>query len=488
MSDTPPLFGQLLVGMGLASEQQLAEALALQALTGQRVGESLVSLGYVTPEALREALLQALGIAEPEGLERPRIGDLLVRLKHVTVAARDEALTRQRQDGRRLGEILVELGHCSFREVYEALSLQQPRTAHRVSEPAPPPPDGKRRILVVDDSPLACALIKRGLSELGYDVHTFEDPFLALEQVAYLSPDLVVTDLNMPGLDGTELCRRLKESPTRVPPVIILTAGDEERQRVLGLKAGADDCVQKAASTEELAARIESILRRTQETERMRQLFARYTSDAVVDEALRAGGLVLTGEKREVTVLFADLRNFTAISETLPPEDVVSILNDVLALLSDAVMTCMGTLDKFLGDGVMAVFGAPVRRPDDALRAVQAGQMMMTGLERLRERAYATLQPSPRTATLAALQLGVGINSGMVVAGNLGSALRTEYTVIGDPVNVASRLCALAGPGEILVGHRTRELAATSAKFQPLNPVVLKGKSRPVPLFRALWS
>jgi adenylate cyclase len=312
-------------------------------------------------------------------------------------------------------------------------------------------------VVVVDDSPIACGVIEEGLTSRGYEVFCFQNPVEALEQIFKLKPSLVLSDLDMPELNGVELCMRLKSGPLRAMPVILLTANDSDRERVVGLRAGADDYVNKAASMDELAARIAGVTRRTGETERVRRLFARYTSDAVVDEIMKMGEVVLTGEKREATVLFADIRNFTGLAESLSPEKVVGVLNEVLGRLSDAVLTCGGTLDKFLGDGLMAVFGAPVKHDDDAMRAVQAAQMMMQSMAELAAQGAKSGMPS--------LELGVGINSGPVVAGNLGSARRTEYTCIGDSVNVAARLCALAGGGEILVGRRTVELVGNAGKF-----------------------
>jgi adenylate cyclase len=188
-----------------------------------------------------------------------------------------------------------------------------------------------------------------------------------------------------------------------------------------------------------------------------------------------------------VTVLFADIRNFTGLAESLPPEQVVGVLNQVLGRLSDAVLTAGGTLDKFLGDGLMAVWGAPVHRSDDALRALQSSKMMMAAMEELRGQAQSEWNASRIDGRPLVLELGIGINSGVVVAGNIGGAMRTEYTCIGDAVNVAARLCALAGPGEILVGERTRELVqGREMSFEDLPPVRLKGKQQPVPLYRAL--
>lgn len=481
MSDPAPLFGDVLLKLGLVTQGQVQEALALQSLSGQRVGEALISLGYVTREQLQNALQEALGFGGASVVSRPPLGELLVGLKHLTSEQLRTALARQKLDARKLGELLVELGYCSFKQIYEALGLQQRvggRGAAQALAGDRADGDAQVRVLIVDDSEIACEVVASGLRARGYHVVAFEDPYEALEQVFRLEPSIVLSDLDMPGIDGLELCRRLKEGPARAVPVIILTASDAQADRVTGLRAGADDYVNKSASMDEIAARIESVVRRTGATEKIRKLFARYTSEEVVEEILKApGGVVLTGEKREATLLFADIRNFTGLAESLEPEVAVDVLNTVLGRLSDAVLTCGGTLDKFLGDGLMAVFGAPVKRPDDALRAVQCARMMMEAMAALRAEAR---------QELSAMQLGIGVNTGFVVAGNLGSALRTEYTCIGDAVNVASRLCAQAGPGEVLVGRRTVELVGQAGRFEALEPVRLKGKAQPVPLFRAI--
>src|SRR5690606_29146645 len=153
----------------------------------------------------------------------------------------------------------------------------------------------------------------------------------------------------MPNLDGAELCRRVKAHSQNQLPVIILTANESETA-IAGLAAGADDYVRKGTSIEELGARIATILRRTNETHRVRKMFARYTSDAVLDQVLQASAVVLTGEKRDATVLFADIRNFTSFAEEHTPERVMATLNDVLGRLADAVLAQGGTIDKFLGD------------------------------------------------------------------------------------------------------------------------------------------
>ncbi|MBX7102321.1 MAG: response regulator [Myxococcaceae bacterium] len=476
MSGLLTRFGALLVELGLVTSAQVEEGLALQELTGHRLGEALLSLGYLTRGQLQRSLAEALRRGAEIPLDKPPLGEILIGLKYLDPRTLDTVLEKQLVDGRRLGELLVEAGAVTEQQVYEALGLQQRMAA----APGPAPVTGEHavvsaprgiKVMVVDDSKLACDLVAEGLLAHGYEAFTFQDPNEAITQVETVRPDIVLTDLDMPGMDGSELCRRVKEGPRGSVPVIILTANDAAGQRVGGLRAGADDYVNKGVSMDELSARIEGILRRTRETERVRRLFARYTSDAVVAEILKAGEVVLTGEKREVTVLFADIRNFTSLAESLPPEQVMALLNDVLGRLADAVLAYGGTLDKFLGDGLMAVFGAPVKRDDDASRALSAAKEMLASMG--------------RRGVAPQMDLGIGINSGPVVAGSLGNQRRTEYTCIGDAVNVAARLCALAGPSEILCGELTAARAGPLHRFEALAPVRLKGKSQAVPVFRA---
>jgi adenylate cyclase len=467
-------FGDFLVSLGLVTEGQVQEALALQPLTGNRVGEALLSLGYLTRGQLQRALSMAVQSGSPVVLDRPPLGEILVGLRYADDSQVEAGLASQQKTGQRLGETLVSQGVIDHQQLYEALGLQQ-----RMATPLPEPErlsttelrsaSGKR-VVFIDDSEIALALIGEALTAQGYEVTTFSDPFLALEQLDVLKPDLVITDLDMPGLDGGEVCRRLKSSPSSALPVIILSAHDAELLKVKGLRDGADDYVSKSVSMHELGARVESVLRRTRETDRMRRLFARYTSDAVVEEILRSGEVVLTGERREVTVLFADLRDFTAFAEARPPEDVMRFLNEVLGRLADVVLERGGTLDKFLGDGLMAVWGAPVRREDDLQQAVDAARAMHAALDAF------------NAGRVEQFQLGIGINTGPVLAGSLGSERRTDYTCIGDTVNVASRLCSLAGPGETLLGEGTAQ--GLSGRTEPLPPVKLKGKAHEVPLFR----
>lgn len=482
-------FGELLVEMGFATAAEVREGYLHQARHGNRIGEALIELGYLTASQLKRALIHAMHHGQPVELKKPRLGEVLVQMSAIDSNRLDAIIALQREDvelahrpPRPLGELLVEQGACTYEQIYRALDVQQTLAvpvAELPAEPKEPVREARARptrVLLVDDSAIAKAFVQEGLEALGYDVTGFDDPLVAYAHLESIDkaarPDLVVTDLNMPALDGAELCRRIKALSGGQLPVVILTADDSETALV-GLRAGADDYVRKGTSLEELAARIDGIVRRTSATERVKQMFARYTSDAVVDEILRAGDVVLSGEKREVTVLFCDIRNFTSVAESLPPETVMHALNGLLGRFADAVLTCGGTLDKFLGDGLMAVFGAPVSHGDDPRRALTAAQLM---LEAARAR---NAQPGVRV-----LEVGIGINTGVVIAGSLGSEKRVEYTCIGDAVNVASRLCSLAGPGEILLGEATARALDGGSRFDALPPVQLKGKSQAIPVYR----
>jgi adenylate cyclase len=458
--------------MGFVTRHQVDEAVALQPLTGSRVGEALVSLGYLTSVQLQRALARALSDGVHGVLSRPPLGEVLMGLGSLSETNLEAALEEQKVAGKKLGEILVARGVLGIDEVEEALSLQR-RMSNESGILRIPAVGTKRRVMVIDDSSLACDMVEDALRGFGFEVATFTDAHRAIEVANRQRPDVVLTDLEMPGLDGEALCRRLKGLEPSLP-VIILTANDSDLQRVSGLKAGADDYVSKGASMAELAARIETVLRRTSETERIRKLFAQYTSDAVVEQVMRLGNISLAGERREITSVFVDLRNFTAFAESTSPEEVMSLLNGVLGRLADLVLKWGGTLDKFLGDGLMAIWGAPIAHADDVTHAVSCAVEMGQSV-RARNRELPHEVP---------VEIGIGVNTGPAIFGQLGSQRRMEMTCIGDSVNVASRLCALAGPGEILLGESTASRVDELSPSEKLSPVRVKGKLQPVALSR----
>jgi adenylate cyclase len=184
----------------------------------------------------------------------------------------------------------------------------------------------------------------------------------------------------------------------------------------------------------------------------------------------------LGGDKRMVTVLFSDIRGFTALSETMNPDDMARLLTEYFTEMVECVFAHGGTLDKFIGDAVMAQWGAPLGEPDDPDRAVASAVAMMEALDKLNAQWRLDRQPE--------LEMGIGINYGEAFAGNIGSERRLEYTVIGDTVNTASRLCSVAKPGEILVSQSLKDALHTERKMEKTAPLDLKNKSQPVTVYR----
>lgn len=213
-----------------------------------------------------------------------------------------------------------------------------------------------------------------------------------------------------------------------------------------------------------------------QEEDRVKDLLGRYVSHQVARQILAEGGLKTGGERRQITVLFADIRGFTRFSETLPPEAVVTLLNEFLEAMTDVVFRYDGTLDKFLGDGLMVIFGAPAAPDDSADRALACAREMQTRFRQLR----GAWRGDDGAAELG---LGIGVNTGNAIVGSIGSARRLDYTAIGDVVNVAARLEGIALAGQILLSETAYAGLSDQKGAVPLGPQQLKGKRRPVPVY-----
>lgn len=212
-----------------------------------------------------------------------------------------------------------------------------------------------------------------------------------------------------------------------------------------------------------------------------RKALERFLSSAIVEKILASPDQVhLGGENQTTTILFADIRGFTRMSEKMEPQEVVELLNEFFAEMTDLIFDNGGMLDKYLGDGIMSVFGAPLAKPDDALRSAKTAVEMQRALTRLNRNWEARGQPP--------LQMGVGVNTGAVTAGNIGSAKRMDYTVIGDAVNLASRLCANAAGGQILISDSTFRELSGSLPAKKLEPIRVKGRETPVEIYEILWA
>ncbi|MGQ9630662.1 MAG: adenylate/guanylate cyclase domain-containing protein [bacterium] len=205
----------------------------------------------------------------------------------------------------------------------------------------------------------------------------------------------------------------------------------------------------------------------------------KYLSHQVVDSVLSsAGPIELGGVRKNVTILFSDIRDFTSMSEKMEPEEIVRTLNEYFSTMTNIVIKYNGLLDKYMGDSIMAVFGAPVERYDDAQRAVKTAVEMQQALARLCSKWRKEERPT--------FDVGIGVATGDVVAGNLGSEHKMEYTVVGSVVNLTSRLCSVARGGQILINQRTYELVQYIAEASPLPPITVKGVSRPVQVYEVV--
>jgi len=207
--------------------------------------------------------------------------------------------------------------------------------------------------------------------------------------------------------------------------------------------------------------------------ESIKELMGKYLSKQVADRILESGVEgTLAGARKEVSVLFADVRGFTAYSEKHDPEDVTRSLNEYFEVMVDVIAAHEGVLDKYIGDGLMVVFGAPMAQPDHATRAIVTALEMQAALQSLNlKRAQRGDDP---------ISIGIGVNTGLAISGNLGSIKRMEFTVIGDTVNLAARLESRAGQGQILIGKTTYEKVKDLVRAEPLGQVTVKGKAEPV--------
>lgn len=355
-------------------------------------------------------------------------------------------------------------------------------------------------ILVVDDNEDGREIVRARLANSGYATATAADGEEAIAQVWALVPDLVLLDIMMPKLDGFEVCRRLRADP-KLPfiPIVLITAKAAIEDVVAGLEAGADDYLTKPVDRAALIARVRSMLRikklqdevqaqkaelaewnqtlqqrvaeQVREIERIARL-KRFLSPQVADLIVSQGReALLESHRAEVTVLFADLRRFTAFAEYAEPAVVMAALTAYHGLAGPLVDAHEGTLERFTGDGIMVLFNDPVPCPDPAARAVRLA------LE-LRDRFASTLAPFQRDD--ATLDVGIGIAQGMATLGRIGYEGRFDYAAIGSVANLASRLCDEASDGQILVSDEVARSVSGLVHTTQIGTLPLKGFAQPV--------
>ncbi|PYN72559.1 MAG: adenylate/guanylate cyclase domain-containing response regulator [Candidatus Rokuibacteriota bacterium] len=355
------------------------------------------------------------------------------------------------------------------------------------------------KILVVDDTPVNVKLLADLLTVKGYAVVTAASGAEALAAVEKDQPDLVLLDVMMPGMSGYDVCRKIRANvATAMLPVVMVTALDPVQERVKGIDAGADDFLSKPINQPELLARVKSLLRikllhdelaewsRTLEQrveqqlaqldrlERLKRFFSPQLAELIVSGDAEDP---LKSHRREIVVVFLDLRGFTAFAETSEPEEVMGVLREYHVAMGRAIVEHEGTLERFTGDGMMIFFNDPVPVPDAAARAVRMALAMRARVDELlvrwRKRGYD-------------LDFGVGIAQGYATIGAIGFEGRMDYGAIGTVTNMAARLCGEAQPRQILVSQRVLGAVEALVEAEELGGLTLKGFSKPVPAFNLL--
>lgn len=358
------------------------------------------------------------------------------------------------------------------------------------------------KVLVVDDTPQNVRLLDAVLSSNGYAVASASSGPEALERVSDEPPDLVLLDIQMPGMGGFEVCRRLRAgAETQFLPVVMVTSSDSEI-RVDAINAGADDFVAKPFNQQELLARVRSLVRikryhdtierqraelaewnktlearvesQVEELEKVNQL-RRFLSPTLAELILSQGETILESHRREIAVLFADLRGWTAFSVNTEPEEVMSVIREFHAAMGRLIQEFEATVGWFAGDGLMVWFNDPVPCPDPSHRAVRLAVAMRGVMSRLTE----TWRRRGHE-----LDFSVGIGLGYATLGRIGFDGRYDYGAVGTVMNLAARLCDDAKAGEILVSERVHAEVEADVSAEPVGAVLLKGFGKPVRAYR----
>jgi adenylate cyclase len=336
------------------------------------------------------------------------------------------------------------------------------------------------RILVVDDNRVNRLLLRRGLEEQGHSVEFAEHGQEALDLLGRGHFDLMLLDVLMPEVDGYQVLAELKDDPhLRDIPVIMTTSLDELDSVVRCIEMGAEDYLNKPVNPVLLKARVQSSLEKKRLRDQQRELINKFATPEVAED-LMTSGFSLGGKVVEAAAMFCDIRSFTTIAETQEPAETIELLNDYYTLMMDAIGGEGGVVNQMVGDGLMAIFGAPSPTPDFRLRAVRAARQMVELVE-LFDHEQAALGK-------VQIKIGVGIASGPMVAGYTGTQHRATYTCVGDTVNVAARLEAhtkvVGHP--ILIDEHTRDGLNGEILLEPQGELLLKGKAQPVNVYSVI--
>jgi adenylate cyclase len=364
--------------------------------------------------------------------------------------------------------------------------------------------DAHPKILAVDDLPQNIRLLDAILGAQGYSVIPATSGAEALEKVTTEHPDLILLDVQMPEMNGYEVCRKLRDDPaTRFLPIVMITSSDIA-DRLTALESGADDFIPKPFDQQELLARVRSLIRikhyhdtiesqraelaelnsnlearvseQVDELERLTRL-RRFLSPTLADLVLSQGDSILESHRREIAVLFADLRGWTAFSVSTEPEEVMGVIREFHTAMGELIVRFEATVGWFAGDGLMVWFNDPIPCPDPAVQAASMAAAMHGAMTdrtaRWRRRGHE-------------LDFSVGIALGYATIGRIGFDGRYDYGAVGSVMNLASRLCDQAATGETLVSERVLAEIEPFVEAEPAGEFTLKGFPKPVPAFRLL--
>jgi class 3 adenylate cyclase len=335
----------------------------------------------------------------------------------------------------------------------------------------------KGDLLVVDDNRVNRLLVTRTLEQFGHRVAFAENGRQALEVLRSHPPDLVLLDIEMPEMNGYQTLEALRADPKlRDIPVVMMSSVDEVDSVARCIEMGAEDYLFKPVNAVLLRARVAASLEKKRLRDQQRELFRKFATAEVAEELL-ATGFALGGKHVEATVMFSDIRSFTGLAESLPPSETIDLLNSYYTLMFDAIGGQGGIVNQMLGDGLMALFGAPLPHADHAERAVRAGLEMLELVAGFDREQAAQGKPE--------IRIGVGIASGQVIAGYTGTERRVTYTCVGDTVNLAAHLEAhtkvLGQP--ILIDEHTRAGLSSAVRVEDHGLVQFKTRAQPVRVY-----
>ncbi len=334
------------------------------------------------------------------------------------------------------------------------------------------------RLLVADDNKVNRLLLLRSLELQGHRVASAENGRVALEMLRKEAFDLLLLDMEMPELDGFQVLEQMvADVRLRDLPVIVTSSLEGVAHVVRCLELGADDYLHKPVNPVVLKARINSSLEKKRLRDQQKELVRRFATSEVAED-LQQSGFALGGRRVRGTVMFSDIRGFTSLVESQPPEETIELLNTYYTLMFDAISGHGGVVNQMIGDGLMAIFGAPLPLAEPSLAAVRAALDMVEMIE-LFNRERVDKEP---------IHIGIGIASGEVVAGYTGTQQRATYTCIGDTVNLAARLethTKVAGRG-ILVDGETQAALGGRVPLEALGEVQFKGKAAAVAVFAVM--